>query len=274
MLKLFKIEWSKLLQSKSFRVLLAIYAITYGLFLLSLSSMFKRFQTDVFEEISDIVDYNPFTFPDIWIITTYLAQPFTVLAAIIVIALTVNEFNFRTARQHIIDGLTRWEFVLGKFITVITISVIITVLIFLLGSLTGAVKGGGEGSTTYIKSLSYFLAFFVRTLGLLTFAMFMAMWIKRTGVSILLFIVIHLGLIATTIRNIADPEIGDLLPMGAINRLLRTFKADETLVDNFQTMHLTDIILIAPTGQFVISFLYIGLFVGLSYVVIRKNELK
>lgn len=274
MLKLFKIEWSKLLQSRSFRVLLGIYVIVYTLFLLVLSSMFDRFSSDILQEVAKNIDYNPFTFPDIWILTAYLAQPFTLLAAIIVIVLVVNEFDFRTARQHIIDGLTRWEFVLGKFITVVTISVIVTVLIFLLGSFTGLFKDPSNSPTGYGISLSYFIAFFVRTVGLLTFAMFLAMWIKRTGVTILIFIVLHLGLFAAIVRNRLDESIGDALPMGTFNRLIRLFRPDDTIIQNYEQLKLTDMILIAPTGQFVVSLIYIAAFVGLSYMVIRRNDLK
>lgn len=274
MLKLFKIEWSKLLQSRSFRVLLGIYVVVYTLFLLVLSSMFDRFSSDVLQEVIQNIDYNPFAFPDIWILTAYFAQPFTLLAAIIVIVLVVNEFDFRTARQHIIDGLTRWEFVLGKFITVVTISVIVTVLIFLLGSFTGLMKDTGASPTGYGTSLSYFIAFFVRTVGLLTFAMFLAMWLKRTGVTILLFIVLHLGLFAAIVRNRLDASIGDALPMGTFNRLIRLFRMDDSVIQNYETLKLTDMILIAPTGQFVVSIIYIAAFVGLSYLVIRRNDLK
>lgn len=276
MLKLFKIEWSKLLQSRSFKVLLIIYLTTYSLFLLSMSSLHsKLFKSDLFDALSEMVNYNPFAFPDIWIITTYLAQWFTVLVAIIVVSLVVNEFTFRTARQHIIDGLTRIEFVLGKFIMVVTMAIIVTILIFILGSFTGMVnKGGGVSSAGYGISLGYFFAFFIRTVGLLTFAMFMAMWIKRTGVTVLLFIVIHFGFIATIFRYRVGETLGDLLPMAAFNRLIRTVGATDEVIENYDKMALTDYIFIAPFSSFVVAFLYIGLFVGLSYVVIKNNDLK
>lgn len=273
MLRLFKIEINKLIQSRAFRVMLGIYIAVFSLFMLLLTSSFRRFRTDIIEELMKF-DYNPFSFPDIWILTIYFAQFFTLLVAIIIIVLVVNEFTYRTARQHIIDGLSRWEIVMGKFLTVITVSIMISVLVFLLGSFYGITNSGGNSPLSYSVSLGYFFAFFVRTLGLLTFAMFFAFWIKRTGITILLFIVLHLGWVAALVRNLVDETFGELLPIGAFNRLVRTFKPDQSMIETYEQMKLTDMILIAPTGQFVVSALYIALFVGLSYFVLRKNEFK
>lgn len=276
MLRLFKIEINKLLQSKTFRVLLVIYSVVYGLgmLLFTKSKLFKLILKDLMEDALNI-SYNPFAFPDIWIINTYLAQSFTLLAAIIVVVMVVNEFNYRTARQHIIDGLYRWEIVIGKFITVNVVSLIITLLVFVFGTIAGLINEG-EGVSTLSKmtGFAYFGAFFMRTLGLLSFAMFLAFWIRRTGISILIFIVLHLGWIATAIRAFVDKTIGDLLPIGAFNRLIRTISPDEELLRTYDQLKLTDIISVAPAGQFIVAAAYISLFVFLSYYVIRKNDLK
>ena len=276
MLRLLKIEINKLWESRAFRVLLGIYAITYSLCLLVFRTVYKKMEIDGIEQAFEL-KYNPFAFPDVWIITTFLAQFFTVLAAIIIIVLVVNEFNFRTARQHVIDGLTRMEIVLGKFITVIVVSIIITLLVFVLGTLTGLLNEGGSSSTSYSTSFQYFFAFFMRTVGLLSFAMFLGMWIRRTGISILLFIVIHYGFIATIFRNIRATEgFGEILPIGVFARLIRGKSLNEfdEVFNNFKDLGLTDYIFIAPTSQFILATVYIGIFVGLSYVVIRKNDLK
>jgi ABC-2 type transport system permease protein len=273
MLRLFKIEINKLIQSRAFKVMLGLYMGVFTLFMFLLTGSFAKFRTEIIESFLKF-DYNPFSFPDIWIITFYFAQYFTLLAAIIIIVIVVNEFDYRTARQHIIDGLSRWEIVLGKFIAVTTTALIITFLVFLLGTAYGLANGGGNSPTGYGISATYIFAFFLRTLGLLTFAMFFAFWIKRTGISIILFIVLHLGWIAAITRRVGNETLGEYLPIGVFNRLLRTFKPDQSIVNNYQDLKLTDIILTAPVDQFVVASIYIAVFVGLSYVVIRKNEFK
>ncbi len=273
MLRLFKIEINKLIQSRAFKVMLGLYMAIFTLFMFLLTGSFAKLRTEIIDALFKF-DYNPFSFPDIWIITFYFAQYFTLLAAIIIIVIVVNEFDYRTARQHIIDGLSRWEIVLGKFIAVFTTALIITGLVFLLGTLYGISNSGGNSPTGYGTSLGYLFAFFIRTLGLLTFAMFFAFWIKKTGITIILFIVLHLGWIAAIFRNTGHEAFGEILPIGVFNRLIRTFKPDQTLMQNYEQLTLTDIVLVAPTSQFVMAAIYIAIFVGLSYVVIRKNEFK
>jgi ABC-type transport system involved in multi-copper enzyme maturation permease subunit len=273
MLRLFKIEINKLIQSRAFKVMLGLYMGVFSLFMFLLTGTFTKLRAEIIDALFKF-DYNPFSFPDIWIITFYFAQYFTLLAAIIIVVIVVNEFDFRTARQHIIDGLSRWEIVFGKFIAVLTTAIIITVLVFLLGTLYGISNPVSNSPTGYATAIGYIFAFFIRTLGLLTFAMFFAFWIKRTGITIILFIVLHLGWIAAIIRRVGNEAIGEILPIGVFNRLLRTFKPDESLIQNYEQLTLTDIFLIAPTSQFVMAAIYIAVFVGLSYVVIRKNEFK
>ncbi len=278
MLRLFKIEINKLWESRAFRVLIGIYVVTYSLFLMVVRTIYNKMEIQGVEDALNL-SYNPFKFPDVWIITTFMAQYFTILAAIIIIVLVVNEFTFRTARQHVIDGLTRAELVLGKFITVVMVSLIITVLVFLLGSFAGLMNNGGSSITPHSVAFEYFFAFFFRMLGMMSFAMFLAMWIRRTGVSILLFIVIHYGFIATIFRNIKDTEgFGEILPIGVFARLLRGMPFpklfNENFLENISELGLTDYIYIAPTSQFILALIYIGAFMGLSYLVIKNNDLK
>jgi len=269
--KLLRIEWNKLLPSRSFRVLIGIYTAVFSLFLLVVNFFFD--EIDDLKELFQL-DYNPMTFPDIWIITYWLAQPFTILAAIIVIALVVNEFNYRTARQHVIDGLTRFEFILAKFSMVKFIALICTVIIFLIATFVGLLNKQALSPTSFGDSFIYMAAFFFRTLGLLSFAMFLAVWIKRTGVAILVFIVLHTGLIALFLKYRIDDSVGQNMPIGAMNRLIRVMRLDTDSVDNFRDLRLTEIILTGNLQEFILVILYTALFFGLSYMIIMKKDLK
>lgn len=271
MLKLLRIEWNKLLPSRSFRILIGIYAGVFAMFLLVVNFFF-----DEIDDLKDLfqLDYNPMTFPDIWIITYWLAQPFTLLPAIMVIALVVNEFNYRTARQHVIDGLTRFEFVTAKFAMVKFTALICTAIIFLIATLVGLMNKQAITPTGFGESFVYMAAFFIRTLGLLSFAMFLAMWIKRTGVAILCFVVLHLGFIGTILKYRIDETLGKNMPIVAMNRLIRIMSVDQDKVQNFRDLKLTEILLTGTTGEFVLVILYTAAFFGLSYLVISRNDMK
>ena len=101
MLKLLRIEWNKLWPSKTFKVLISIYI---GLFLLFLLILLKVRSLDEVNRLSESF-YNPFQFPDAFIIISLFAHKFlSLLPAIIVIVLVCYEYTFKTARQHVIDG--------------------------------------------------------------------------------------------------------------------------------------------------------------------------
>jgi len=271
MLKLLRIEWNKLLPNRSFRVLLAIYTAVFTLFLLVVNFSFDKIG-DLKELLQ--VDYNPMVFPDIWIITYYLAQSFTILPAIIVIALVVNEFTYRTARQHVIDGLTRFEFIVAKFGMVKFVTLICTIIVFLIATFVGLLNQQAVTPTGFAESFIYLAAFFFRTLGLLSFAMLLAVWIKRTGVAILVFIVLHTGLIAMFLKFRIDEAYGKYMPIGAINRLIRVMKINDADVENFRELKLTEIILTGNLQEFLLVIGYTMMFFGLSYLAIKRKDLK
>ena len=144
MIRLIKIETIKLLHSKSFRVLYGIYLGIFMLLFISLPKL--RFFMKIVSSL-DKGNFSPLAFPSIWITCVFLAQFFTVLLGIIMAVLVVQEFTFRTARQNIIDGLSRAEVVLGKVIVIIILAVVSTLVITIIGFFVGRLNSP-EGVAT------------------------------------------------------------------------------------------------------------------------------
>ena len=63
-----------------------------------------------------------FSFPGIWHNVTYVAGFFKFFLAILVAILVSGEYEYRTIRQNIIDGMSRLEFFKSKIITLFLIS--------------------------------------------------------------------------------------------------------------------------------------------------------
>ncbi len=275
MLKLLKIEWNKLYPSRTFRVLFGIYASVFVLFLLGIA------KAQGLREMNDLASnfYNPFQFPDVFIIISIFAQILTLLPAIIVIVLVTNEFSYKTARQHVIDGLSRFEFVLLKFVNVKLLAFLSTMLVVIFSLLIGGMtKSSGVGATLG-QSLLFVVAFFFKTLGFLTFAMFLAIWIKRTGVTILLFTVIHTGLFVLIITNWMNAGVAKLLPISVFNRVINLkdsiFDTISDLVQGKGGVNgAIDVVHVAPFSHFILVTVYIAGFIGLSYLVLKSRDLK
>lgn len=273
--KLINIEWNKLWPNRTFKVLFGIYA---GVFLIFLLAMIKA---DNLRAVNDMAAnfYNPLQFPDVFILVSIFAQVLTLLPCIIVIVLVTNEFQYKTARQHVIDGLTRFEFILCKFIDVKLMALLSTALVIIFGIIVGATSEQSGTGATFMQSFAFVIAFFFKTLGFLTFAMFLALWIKRTGLTILLFTVIHTGLFVLLIRNWLDKEIAQFLPISVFNRVISlNDSVIGTVQDLFQgkgdVNGAIDIVSVAPIGHFLLIAVYIAGFIGASYFILSRRDLK
>ena len=58
-----------------------------------------------------------FNFPYIWHFNTWVAALFKALfLAIVIVSMMANEYSNKTIKQNLIDGLSKKEFVLSKFL--------------------------------------------------------------------------------------------------------------------------------------------------------------
>ena len=117
MLQLLKIDLKKLTSYRTFWVVCGLYFLTLGFgaasgmeFLKWLDRTFQAFGQDGIN-INRIPLYH---FPDVWLNLIWVGGLLKVLLGIMVVISVTNEFAYRTIRQNIIDGLSRWEFLLSK----------------------------------------------------------------------------------------------------------------------------------------------------------------
>ena len=115
MIRLFEIEWLKLKNYKVFWILIGMYFL--GLILILSSGMllmeFMKNHGAEFEGIDPTI-IPLYDFPDVWQNMTYIATFFKIILAFIVIISVTNEIGYRTLRQNIIEGLSKWEFLKSK----------------------------------------------------------------------------------------------------------------------------------------------------------------
>jgi ABC-type transport system involved in multi-copper enzyme maturation permease subunit len=132
MLRLLNIEFQKLRYSKSARVLSIIYFILIT-FIALIASIEFNFGNVNFR----IADQGIFNFPFIWHFNTYIAALLKLFLAIVIVSMMSNEYSNRTLKQNLIDGLSKKEFVLSKFYTVLVFALISTVFVFLVSVILG-----------------------------------------------------------------------------------------------------------------------------------------
>jgi ABC-2 type transport system permease protein len=115
MIRLINLELQKLWLNRTSRVLIFISFIL-PFTVLVLSSIKINFFGFFTLELGELGIFN---FPIIWHITTFFASYFKFFFAIVVVSMIGNEYSNKTLKQNLIDGLSKKEFILSKFYTIV-----------------------------------------------------------------------------------------------------------------------------------------------------------
>jgi ABC-2 type transport system permease protein len=264
MFRLLKIEWLKLRRYKAFWILLILclgFSSGWNYFLATTIRENKK-NAAAHNPLAHILP-NPYQFPGTWQMTCYVNSYFLLTLGILLILLLTNEYNFRTSRQNIIDGLTRTEFAVSKLFIMVVLAILATVVTF--GTTIFVGKEISE-STDGMWENSYLISyFFVQSLMYMLVALLLGMVVKRSGLAIGLyfFIMIADSILGGVLNKYAHPA-GYFLPVDGTDNLIpnpvRRFVPDAD----------------RPKDNIIISFsiAYILLFIFLFINYFRKADLK
>jgi ABC-type transport system involved in multi-copper enzyme maturation permease subunit len=100
-----------------------------------------------------------------------------------------NEYSNKTIKQNLIDGLSKKEFILSKFYTIVFFSLAATVLIGVATFLIGMYYSSYTEASIVIREIEFLLAYFVKLVGFFSLCLFFGMLVKRSAFA-LAFLVI------------------------------------------------------------------------------------
>ncbi len=202
-------------------------------------------------------------FPDVWQNLTYLAGYFKIILALIVITSVCNEFNYGTARQNTIDGFTRRDWLFSKIGLAKILALCSTSWVFGIGLILGYSHGVSVDLADVFGRMDFVLAYFIELVVYFTYAIFLALVLKRTGLSVILLLAYDF--ILEPILSWSLPEnIGPYLPMNAIDRL-NTFPFGKYVG--------TETLLYVPIPQMAWAIGFGVLFGVISYWVLKRSDL-
>ena len=176
MLRLLEIEYNKLRYSRSARILIITYFILIT-FIALIASVEFNFGNIQFR----LADQGIFNFPYIWHFNSYIAALLKIFLAIVIVSMMSNEYSNRTIKQNLIDGLSKKEFILSKFLTVLVFSGISTIFLFVVTMILGYSFSDFTEFSIVFSDLEYLLAYFVKLTGFFAFCLFLGMLIKRSA---------------------------------------------------------------------------------------------
>lgn len=188
MLRLIDLELQKLLQSKVSKVLIFVSFIL-PFTVLVLSSIKINFFGFFTLELGELGIFN---FPIIWHITTFFASYFKLFFAIVVVSMIGNEYSNKTIKQNLIDGLSKKEFILSKFYTIVFFSLLSTILMSVASFLIGLYYSSYNEASIIIRETEFLLAYFVKLVGFFSLCLFFGMLVKRSAFALAFLFILYL----------------------------------------------------------------------------------
>jgi ABC-2 type transport system permease protein len=278
MLRLLNIELQKIRYNKAARVITIVYFVLITFIALIASIEFS------FGDINfRVADQGIFNFPFIWHFNAYMAAILKIFLAIVIVSMMSNEYSYLTLKQNLIDGLSKKEFVLSKFITVVLFAVISTIFLFIVSMTLGLSFSDYTEVGIIFSGLEFLLAYFVKLVAFFSFCLFLGVLVKRSafalGFLIIWFILekISYGLLKWKIFKDTDiaENISQFFPLEAMANLIKepitrlgavqsaANQLGEAIDKNYDVEWHT----------LLITLVWTGLFIYWSYVILKRRDL-
>jgi ABC-type transport system involved in multi-copper enzyme maturation permease subunit len=282
MLRLLNIEFHKLKHNRASRVLSIIY---FGL--LTSIALIAAIKFDIGPIKFHLAEQGIFNFPYIWHFNTFMAAMFKFFLLLVIVSMMANEYSYKTLKQNLIDGLSKKEFILSKFYTVIVFAAVSTLFVFVVSLVLGLIYSDFNEFSIIFSDLEYFIAFFVKLVGFFSFGLFLGILIKRSAFAVAAMIVwliiesMFKGYLYWTFRDLkmaAGAEVAKIMqffPLEAMANLIKepftrlgavksvAKQIGEEFVADY-SVHITDIIIV---------LVWTALFIFLSYKLLKKRDL-
>ncbi|MBL4744755.1 MAG: ABC transporter permease [Flavobacteriaceae bacterium] len=276
MFRLLNIEIHKLKHSRASKVLIILYFA-----LLTSISLIAAIKFDIGPIQFHLADMGIFNFPYIWHFNTYTASIFKFFLLLVIVSMMANEYSNKTLKQNLIDGLSKKEFILSKFYTVIALAMLSTFFVFIVSLILGYMYSDYTELSIVFDDIEFLFAFFIKLVGFFSFGLFLGILIKRSafavgGLLIWLFIENALirGLLFWKMSDYMD-DIMRFLPLEAMSNLIKEpgTRLDAVKSIGKQVGENWGGKISAQPLDLVIVMVWTGVFIYLSYILVKKRDL-
>ena len=264
MLNLLSIEYSKVKNYTTFWVMLIIYASLIPVIIWGISVFhFGQEETPMYWEGSSI-----FKFPVVWNGVTWVASWFNLLLGILIVLIICNDFNYRTFKQNVIDGLSKQQVIASKFLFLIALALVVTLYTFLLGTIFGFAFSDG---VDMLDDIYYIGIYFIQTIGYFTMAFLLAILIKRPALSIIIYAVVII--FKFIFYFVLGSTISQFIPMNIFAGLtpFPILQDQIAMMDAQQQAEYA--IIISQSIRTIVAITYIGIFLFISNYILKKRDL-
>jgi hypothetical protein len=191
MIRNLQIEWMKI---KNYRVF-QVFSVLYLFGIIAIIYIFYKVYIQITGRIMSMGNPNPrdgqdlfalFSTNNVWKTVCFSTSFLLYLPGMIIINLFINEVNFKTHRQNIIDGWKRETFILTKIGLIFCIAIVVTVMNIVAAFIMCQVTNTDFSLVAGLDTLGLS---FIQTFIYLMFALLLATWFRRSGVAIIVFFI-------------------------------------------------------------------------------------
>ena len=176
MKRLLHIEFIKLWNNRSSRILIISYFV-----LLTSIALIAAIKFDIGPVKFHLAEQGIFNFPYIWHFNTFITAFFKLFLAIVIVSMMANEYSNKTIKQNLIDGLSKKEFIMSKFLTVVSFAFISTLFVFVVSMILGLIYSDYDEFSIIFSDMEFLLAFFIKLVGFFSFCLFLGILVKRSA---------------------------------------------------------------------------------------------
>lgn len=197
-----------------------------------------------------------------------------------------NEYSNKTLKQNLIDGLSKKEFILSKFYTVIAFAVFSMLFVFVVSLILGLAYSDYNELAIITSDLEYLLAFFIKLVGFFSMGLFLGILVKRSAFAVGAMVVwliiesIFKGYLFYSFRSADNTtekvnSIMQFLPLEAMSNLIKepfsrlgavrsvANQIGEQITKDF-SVQFTDVLIVSA---------WTAIFIYLSYALLKKRDL-
>ncbi|WP_291133353.1 ABC transporter permease [Flavobacterium sp. UBA7682] len=278
MKRLISIELQKIWKNRASKVLTIGYFV-----ILSFIALIASIKFDIGNFKIHFAEMGIFNFPFIWHFNTWIASLLKFFLAIVIVSMMANEYSYGTLKQNLIDGMSKKEFILSKFLTVVLFAFGSTLFIFVMSLLLGYSFSSYTEFSIVFSGMEYLLAYFVKLVGFFSFCLFLGVLIKRSAFAIgflfIWFLVekISYGILKFEIFN-RSPKVDDFyafMPLESMSNLVVEPFTRLSVIKNIQTavgennvkdydVHFSSLLIV---------LVWAAIFIFSSYKIIKKRDL-
>ena len=274
MIRLLQIELQKLLLNRTSKILIFISFIL-PLCVIVLSAIKINFFGFFTLELGELGIFN---FPIVWHINTYFSALFKFFFAIVVVSMIGNEYSNKTLKQNLIDGMSKKEFILSKFYTILFFSLISSLIIFIISLILGFVYSSYNEWSIIMRGIEFIPAYFFKLVGFFAFCLFLSVLAKRSAFALAFLFIdfilewILFGIIAWKSNVDMAEKVRSFLPLTSMSNLIKQ-PFQRIAMSKFPEKNSLDYDYAVHFDATLIVILWTAIFIYSAYYLLKKRDL-